>query len=206
MDPLQSAQLVVKAVVAGVAGLGGQLGQAGITKDTQAVVESHPDHAVAGPDRFVEHLIPAGTAQECTAVDVDDDRRIFGVIRGPDVQILAVLTVGVVQPLAELTVVELVAPVLPLGGDGVFLHGAGTEFTCVVDSVPMGHLPGIFPPARLCIADALISGHAGRFGRDAPNVSAGRAAQVVEKGQAGGSADRGNTGNCSDGCGSTQRR
>ena len=203
MDPLESAQLVIQAIVAGVARLLGQLGQAHIAEQAEAVVDGDANDPLAGPGRLVKSLFPAGAAHICAAVDVDDDRRFLGVVGGPDVQVLAVLAVSVIQPLAELDVIEGIAAVFILRGKGVVLHGAGAELAGIIDAVPVGHLLGVLPAAGLCIADALIGGHARGFGCNAPDIPTRSAAQMVKEGQAGGStADRGQAGKCADGCGS----
>ena len=162
-----------------MAGLGGQLGQAGVAEQAQPVVEGHRDDSLLGPDRFVKGLVPAGTAEEGAAVNVDDHRGLFGVVGGPDIQILAVLAVAVVQPFPKLMVVEGGAAVLVFGGEGGILHGVGAEAGGIVDALPVGDLLGVFPAAGLGIADALEGGDAGGGSRYALDVAAGGGANML---------------------------
>ena len=182
MHPLQGAQLVVQAVVAGVAGLGRKLGQAGEAQRPQAVVDGHRHHPFGGPGRPVKVLFVAAAADVLAAVDVEQHRQPgvrAGVRGGPDVQKQAVFAVVVVFAAPELVVIERLLRHLRLVVKAAGLVAGGAVGRGLVGALPAGDGGGVLPPAGGGVADALVGGDARPLAAAAGDRAAGGVAGRV---------------------------
>ena len=172
-NPADRGKLIIQAVIPGMPRLPFQFRQTCKSQRSQAIINCHGNHAFFRPYRAVKMFLMAAAAGERAAVDIQQYREVFCLIRRPDVQKQTVLTVSIGFPFSEFIVIKSFSGNLILRLKRSWLITAVSIRRCVVNAVPVRYRLRIFPALCRRVADSLIGGNTGKTAVSSADFSTG---------------------------------